>query len=73
MILPEGGGPALGHVSSAGRRVLGEGAIGLGLVSGGPDRVGETVIAASPTRGLRGRARLVSPIFHDPGGARYRD
>jgi sarcosine oxidase subunit alpha len=73
MILPAEGAAPEGHVSSAGRRVLGEGAIGLGLVKGGPDRLGEELIVSSPTRGLRGRARLVAPMFHDPEGARYRD
>ena len=73
MVLPADGAPAEGHVSSAGRRVLGEGAIGLGLVKGGPDRLGETLVVSSPTRGLHGRARLVAPMFHDPEGTRYRD
>jgi sarcosine oxidase subunit alpha len=73
MLLPEGGGAAEGHVSSAGRRVLGEGAIGLGLATAGPDRLGETMVVSSPTRGLTGRARLVPPMFHDPEGALYRD
>ncbi|MDB5483539.1 MAG: Sarcosine oxidase subunit alpha [Caulobacteraceae bacterium] len=77
MILPADGEPGgaapEGHVSSAGRRVLGEGAIGLGLVRAGPERLGEVLVVSSPTRGLRGRARLVAPIFHDPEGQRYRD
>jgi heterotetrameric sarcosine oxidase alpha subunit len=73
MILPAEGGAPEGHVSSAGRRVLGEGAIGLGLVKGGPDRLGETLVVSSPTRGLHGRAKLVAPMFHDPEGTRYRD
>lgn len=73
MILPADGAAPQGHVSSAGRRVLGEGAIGLGLVKGGPDRLGEELVVSSPTRRLRGRVRLVAPIFHDPEGARYRD
>jgi sarcosine oxidase subunit alpha len=77
MILPGdaelGAAAPEGHVSSAGRRVMGDGAIGLGLVKGGPDRLGEELIVSSPTRGLRGRARLVAPVFHDPEGARYRD
>jgi sarcosine oxidase subunit alpha len=73
MILPAEGAAPEGHVSSAGRRVLGDGAIGLGLVKGGPERLGEVLVVSSPTRGLRGRARLVAPIFHDPEGERYRD
>ena len=60
-------------MTSAGVRVLSEGAIGLGLLAGGPDRLGETLCVASPTRGLNGRARVVEPVFHDPGGELYRD
>jgi sarcosine oxidase subunit alpha len=73
MILSTPGGIPEGHVSSAGRRVLGEGAIGLGLVQAGPDRLGEIMMVSSPTRGLQGRARLVAPLFFDPDGTRYRD
>ena len=73
MVLSRPGGEPEGHITSAGRRVLGEGAIGLGLIRAGPDRLGETVYIASPTRGLSGRARLVQPLFHDPDGSLYRD
>ena len=73
MILPRPGEAPEGHVSSAGRRVLGDGAIGLGLVRGGPDRVGEVMVACSPTRRLEGRVKLVAPVFYDPQGARYVD
>jgi len=73
MLLPRAGAVPAGHVTSAGRRVLGEGAIGLGLVAAGPDRLGEVMIAASPTRGLNGRVKLTEPMFHDPQGARYAD
>jgi sarcosine oxidase subunit alpha len=73
MILPSPGATPEGHVSSAGRRVLGEGAIGLGLVIAGPDRLAETMTVSSPTRGLHGRVRLVAPLFYDIEGARYRD
>jgi sarcosine oxidase subunit alpha len=62
-----------GHVTSAGVRVLHGGAIGLGLLNGGPDRLGEILHVTSPTRGLSGRARVVEPLFHDPRGERYRD
>jgi heterotetrameric sarcosine oxidase alpha subunit len=73
MILPREGAAPEGHVSSAGRRVLGDGAIGLGLVRSGPDRIGEVMIASSPTRRLSGRVRLTEPVFYDPAGLRYRD
>jgi sarcosine oxidase subunit alpha len=73
MILPDLGAAPQGHVSSAGRRILSEGAIGLGLVAGGPDRLGEVMIAHSPTRGLTGRVRLCPPMFHDPEGRAFVD
>jgi sarcosine oxidase subunit alpha len=73
MILPSPGAPPQGHVSSAGYRVLGDGAIGLALVTSGPDRLGETMIVSSPTRALQGRVRLVEPLFYDAEGTRYRD
>ena len=73
MLLPRAGAVPQGHVSSAGRRVLGDGAVGLGLVAAGPDRIGEVMIASSPTRGLTGRVRLAAPIFYDPEGQRYVD
>ena len=73
MLLPADGVAPQGHVTSAGLRILGEGSIGLGLVSAGPDRLGEVMIATSPTRGLRGRVRLAGAVFYDAGGARYRD
>ena len=73
MLLPRAGAAPEGHVSSAGRRVLGEGAVGLGLVMAGPDRLGEAMTVSSPTRGLSGRVRLTAPVFYDPHGARYVD
>ncbi len=78
--LPEGamltdrpGARPSGHVTSAGVRTLCDGAIGLGLLHGGLDRRGEIIEVTSPTRGLRGRVRVVEPLFHDPEGDRYRD
>ena len=73
MLLARAGAAPQGHVSSAGRRVTGEGAIGLGLVAAGPDRIGEVMIAASPTRRLQGRVRLTAPMFYDAEGALYVD
>jgi sarcosine oxidase subunit alpha len=73
MLLPRRGARPEGHVTSAGRRVLGEGAIALALLNGGLERRGETLLAASPTRGQTAVVSVVDPIFHDPEGARYRD
>ena len=73
MLVGSDGAAPEGHVTSSGFRVLSDGAIGLGLLAGGPDRLGEIVRVTSPTRGLNGRVRVVAPMFHDPEGARYRD
>jgi sarcosine oxidase subunit alpha len=74
MLLTKAGGRAEGHVTSAGLRLDGTGAgIALGLVEAGPGRMGETLIAASPSRGRSVPVRVTSPVFHDPEGARYRD
>ena len=73
MLLPRDAAAPDGHVTAAGRRVLGEGLIGLGLVTAGPGRLGETLVVSSPTRGKRGRVRLTAPVFYDPEGARYVD
>lgn len=62
-----------GHVSAAAPRVAGEGTIGLALLRDGQSRMGETLVASSPTRGRHARVRVVPPLFYDPQGERYRD
>ncbi|MGO4125771.1 sarcosine oxidase subunit alpha family protein [Inquilinus sp. YAF38] len=52
--------PALGHW------------IGLGLLSGGPARIGETLRACDPVRGEEIAVEVMSPVFHDPEGERLR-
>jgi sarcosine oxidase subunit alpha len=61
-----------GHVSSSGMRLIGDGGVALGLLHGGRERLGETLLATSPTRGKTVRVRVAAPHFHDPAGARYR-
>ncbi len=61
-----------GHVTSAGVRILGEGAVALGLLQAGRDRLGETLMANSPTRGCLTQVRVTSPVFYDPQGLAYR-
>jgi sarcosine oxidase subunit alpha len=74
VLLTKVGSPAQGHVTSAGLRLDGTGAgIALGLLEAGPERMGETLIAASPSRGREVRVKVASPVFHDPEGTRYRD
>lgn len=73
MLVERRGEPPAGHVTSAGRRVLGDGAVALGLVHGGAGRIGQTLVATSPTRGIETPVRVVEPVFYDAEGARYRD
>ena len=62
-----------GHVTGAGQRVVGDGYVALGLLRDGGEHMGEDLMAWSPTRGGMARVRVVSPVFYDPDGARYRD
>lgn len=73
MLVAAHGQAAQGHVTSAGPRVLEPGSVALGLLSSGALRLGETLIATSPTRGTQARVTVAAPVFHDPEGMRYRD
>jgi methylglutamate dehydrogenase subunit C len=46
--------------------------IGLGLLSNGPERYGEKVMACDPLRGAETLVEVCSPVFIDPEGARLR-
>jgi methylglutamate dehydrogenase subunit C len=79
-IIPEGsmlitreGETPQGHVSAAGLRVIEGGSIALAQLEGGFARMGEELIATSPTRGMKARVRVVAPHFYDASGDRYRD
>jgi sarcosine oxidase subunit alpha len=50
--------PALGHW------------IGLGLLTQGPNRIGEIIVAHDPVRGADVEVEVVHPVFVDPEGAR---
>ncbi|HEX8447248.1 MAG TPA: 2Fe-2S iron-sulfur cluster-binding protein [Sphingomonas sp.] len=73
MLLPHDGADAQGHVTSSGPRVVEPGSAALALLAGGAARIGETLIASSPTRDRRARVTVTAPVFHDPEGTRYRD
>jgi len=73
MLVASPGGPVLGHVTSAGPRVLESGSVALALLSGGAARIGETLTATSATRGIDAQVTVSAPMFYDPEGARYRD
>ncbi|HLZ77983.1 MAG TPA: glycine cleavage T C-terminal barrel domain-containing protein, partial [Sphingomonas sp.] len=73
MLLVKAGSPPVGHVTSAAGRVLGGGAVALGLLRGGRERQSEALIASSPTRGQHVRVTVVDPVFYDVEGTRYRD
>jgi sarcosine oxidase subunit alpha len=46
--------------------------IGLGLLAGGSQRIGERIVAASPVRDQFVEVEVCSPVFFDPEGARLR-
>ena len=73
MLITRDGNAPQGHVSAAGIRIIEGGSIALALLEGGFARMGEELIASSPTRGMQARVRVVMPHFYDAAGARYRD
>jgi sarcosine oxidase subunit alpha len=73
MLLSAKGARPEGHVTSAGARLIGEGGVALAMLRGGLDRLGQTLLAASPTRGRTVNVHVAPPHFHDPAGERYRD
>ena len=73
MLVTRIGAAPEGHVSAAGLRVIEGGSIALAQLEGGFARMGEELIATSPTRRLQARVRVVAPHFYDAAGARYRD
>ena len=73
MLIARTGEKPQGHVSAAGQRVVEGGSIALGLLEGGFARLGEELLASSPTREQQARVRVVAPHFYDPAGERYRD
>ncbi len=65
-------GHGRGHITSTTySKSMGK-AIGLGLLQGGLAHVGKEVVAASPVHGRQYRLRVVSPLFLDAEGERYR-
>jgi glycine cleavage system aminomethyltransferase T/NADPH-dependent 2,4-dienoyl-CoA reductase/sulfur reductase-like enzyme len=73
MLIARDGAPVEGHVTSATARVLGDGSLALALLVNGHERIGETILASSPTRGRQVRVTIGDPVSYDPEGARYRD
>ena len=71
MLLGADGASPIGHVSSAGVALGAGGGVALALLEGGASRLGQTLIAASPTRGRRVPVRVTSPHHYDPAGERY--
>lgn len=62
----------LGHMTSvAAWSTLGH-SLGLGLLAGGADRIGTTVIAYDPVRGRDVPVEVCHPIFYDPRGEKLR-
>ena len=73
MLIARAGAAIEGHVTAAAPRVLVPGSAALGLLAGGRARLGEVLLASSPTRGQHVRVTVTAPIFHDAAGNRYRD
>ncbi|MFM5883960.1 MAG: 2Fe-2S iron-sulfur cluster-binding protein [Novosphingobium sp.] len=73
MLVTDGGTAAEGHVTAAAYRVIDGGSIALGHLAGGAARLGEQLVATSPTREQSARVRVVAPHFYDAAGERYSD
>ncbi len=73
MLLTTKGAPVDGHVTSSGAQIVRPGFIALAMLKGGRARVGETLLATSPTRRLETQVRVTAAHFYDPQGERYRD
>ena len=73
MLIAHDGAPVEGHVTSAAGRVIGTGAVALGLLAGGRARLGDVLLASSPTRGQSARVTVAAPVFYDVEGTRYRE
>ncbi len=73
-LLPDGAAATADHdqgwLSSTARSATLESWIGLGMLSHGPARHGEIMVAHDPLRGRAVRVRIVPPVFVDPDGAR---
>ena len=61
-----------GYVTSAAFSPIMDGWIALGLLAGGPARIGERVRAVSPVRGTDIEVEVCHPLFFDPEGVRLR-
>ncbi len=73
MLITRTGESPQGHISAAGMRIIEGGSIALGQLEDGFARIGEELIASSPTRQMQARVRVVAPHFYDSAGERYRD
>ena len=64
--------PMIGEVTSACYSPNLATPIGLGIIAGGRTRMGETLYALSPLRGLTVAVTVTNPVFIDPEGVRLR-
>ncbi|SNB74186.1 N-methylglutamate dehydrogenase subunit C [Arboricoccus pini] len=73
-LVPEGERPAAsvdqGYVTSAAYSPTLGHPIALALLSGGPERLGQTIRVVDPLRDGDALARIVAPVFVDPEGSR---
>ncbi len=61
-----------GHITSVAYSGVFDHWIALGLLEHGPERIGETIAAASPVRGTCIEVEVCSPVFFDAAGERLR-
>jgi methylglutamate dehydrogenase subunit C len=73
MLVTRDGEAPQGHVTTSAFRVMEGRSIALAHLVDGLARHGQELMATSPTRGQKGRVRVVYPHFYDAGGERYRD
>jgi heterotetrameric sarcosine oxidase alpha subunit len=65
-------GESLGYVTSSTPSTEFRGWVGLALLAGGRRRIGERLVACSPTHGEASEVKIVSPHMLDPENARVR-
>jgi methylglutamate dehydrogenase subunit C len=72
LVAPQSRAESLGYVTSSTPAVEFEGWVGLALVSGGRQRLGQRLIGVSPVHDEATEIEVVSPHMLDPENARVR-
>ena len=72
LVLPSAPAESLGFITSSTPSTQGDAWIGLALLAGGRDRMGQRMIAASPIHAENTEVEIVSPHHLDPETSRVR-